>query len=120
MHLDDFPAPGALVQEVDVLRHDRLDEAEPLELGERQVSGVRLGLDEHRHARLVEAPHLDRVAAERVDRAVLERVEARPEAGRRAEVGDAALCADARPRQDDAGLPLPDQLGELHAQPLPA
>ncbi len=44
MHLDDVPRAGALVEEVDVLRHDRLHEPAALQLGERQVRGIRLGL----------------------------------------------------------------------------
>ena len=39
-------AAGARVQRVDVLRDDRLDEPAPLELREREVRRVRLGVEE--------------------------------------------------------------------------
>src|SRR6266516_7555349 len=113
VHLHDGLASGPLVQEIDVLRDDGLDEAEPLELREGGVSGIRLSLRQRHDARLVEAPDLERVAPERFDRAILERVERRPEPGRRAEVRDAALRAHACPREDDARSPLPNQLRKL-------
>src|SRR5438093_1623092 len=80
---------------------------------------VRLRLGQHGDTRLVEAPDLARVAAKRLQRRVLERVEARPKASARAEVRNAALGADARAGQDDAGLPPPDQLGELQREHPP-
>ena len=60
----------------------------------------------------VEVPDLRRVAPEGVDGRVLHRVVLRPDAGRRAEVGDAALRGDAGSGQDDARLRLYDQPGE--------
>ena len=52
------------------------------------------------------------VAAERLQRGDLERVDLRPDAGRRAEVGDAALGRDPCAREDDARLPLSQQRGQ--------
>jgi len=99
VHLDHLAATGQLVQAVDVLRHNRRHEPPPLELGQRAVRGVRLRRREHPQPLGVEVPDLDRVAPEGVDGRVLHRVVARPDAGGRAEVRDAAVGADARPRE---------------------
>jgi hypothetical protein len=112
VHLDHLAAAGARVEQVDVLRHDRPHEPRPLEPRQREMRVVRLGLGQHREARRVEAPHLLGIAAERVDRAVLERVELRPQAGRRAEVGHAALGRHTGAAQDDARLPVADEVSE--------
>ena len=113
MHLDDVPRAGALVQQVDVLRDDRPDEPAPLELGERHVRRVRLGLAEHGEARRVEAPDLLGVAPEGAERRVLARVELGPHPRGGAEVRDAALGGDARAGEDDAGLVLADEPRQL-------
>src|SRR4030095_5089918 len=102
-------APRAHVQQIDVLRDNRLDQAVLLQLRERDMRRIRLGGGEHRYGRLLEAQDLDRVAPEGLDRAELERVELRPEPGRGAEVRDAALGRDAGAGEHHARLPLPDQ-----------
>ena len=91
MHLDDVLGAGALVQQVDVLCDDRLHEPEPLELGEREVRGVRLDGGEHGEARRVEAPDLLRIAPEGAHGRVLPRVDLGPHSRRGTEVGNAAL-----------------------------
>ena len=110
MHLDERLGACTLVQPVDVLRDHRAHPAAALELGEREVPVVRLRLRERVEALPVELPDLDGIGEERVDRRVLHRVVLRPEARGRAEVRDAGLRADARSRQDDARLPLADEL----------
>ena len=94
---------GALVQLVDVLRHERVQLAAPLERDERAVAGVRLGAP----GRRVEArapgrpPHLGfgEVVLDR--RLLLGRRVLRPHAARPAEVGDAGLGRDAGAGEDD-------------------
>ncbi|CAN5825501.1 hypothetical protein BH20ACT14_BH20ACT14_05590 [soil metagenome] len=46
VHLDHVAAPGPAVQCVDVLRDDRRHETTPLELREREMTRVRLCLEE--------------------------------------------------------------------------
>ena len=64
MHLDDLAAPRACVEQVDVLRDDRLDETAPLELREGVVRVVRLGPGQHLDPQRVEAPDLLRIGVE--------------------------------------------------------
>jgi hypothetical protein len=113
VHLDDLLRAGPLVERVDVLCDDGCHEAAPLELGERQVRGVRARVREGAQAAGVEVPDRLRVAEERVDRRHLHRVVLGPDAGRRAEVGDPAFRADPGPGEDDARLPLTNEVGEL-------
>ena len=92
-----------------------------LELRERVMGCVGLGARQHLDSGRVEAPDLLRVALERAQRRVLHRVDLRPDPGRRAEVRDPALGADAGAGQDDARLPLADQRCEVGgAQPKSA
>ena len=79
VHLDDVSASRPAVQRVDVLGHDRLDEAPPLELGEREVPRVRLRGEQRADPAPVEAPHALGIATERLDRGDLERVDLRPD-----------------------------------------
>ena len=58
-------------------------------------------------------PDALRVAPEGVDRGHLGRVDLLPDAGRGAEVGQAALGVIPAPVEDDARLPLTDEIGEL-------
>ena len=112
MHLDDVPAPGACVEQVDVLRDDRAHEPAALELRERAMRIVRLGSGQHVDPLRVEAPDLLRVLAEGAERRVLHRVDLGPDPGRRAEVRDAALGRHAGAGEDDARLAGRDQLGK--------
>ena len=105
VYLDHVPRAGELVERVDVLRHERAQKPAPLELGEREVRRVGLGVRQHAQPEPVELPHLAWVALERVDRRVLHRVVLRPDPGRRAEVRDPALGRDPCPRQCDGRLP---------------
>ena len=113
MHLDDLAAPRTLVQEVDVLGHDRADVAESLELGQGHV---RRRSARRRRASRSEARRTPRPCAgsraERLDRAVLERIELRPQPRGGAEVGDPALGRDARAGENERGPALPEQLGQ--------
>ena len=88
MHLDDVLAAGARVQRVDVLRDDRLDEPAALELRERDVCRVRLGVAKDVDPLTVEAPDARRIAPERLDGRDLERIDLGPDPRRRAEVRD--------------------------------
>jgi hypothetical protein len=99
------------MQRVDVLGDDRADEAALLELGERSVAGVRLGVEQHAQPLSVEAPDALGVAAKGVDGRDLERVDVGPDPGRRTEVRDPALGRDAGSREDDARLALADESG---------
>ena len=112
MHLDHLPRTGALMQAVDVLGDDSTHEPAPLELGEREMAGVRLGLRERLEPKRVELPHLPRVAPKRVDRCVLHRVVLSPDPGRRAKIRDAALGRDPSAGQHHARLARADQLCE--------
>ena len=67
VHLDDIPAPGPRVQQVDVLRNDRLHETQALERRDRLVCRVRLRVQEHVDALAVEAPDALGIALERLD-----------------------------------------------------
>ena len=86
VHLDDVARAGALVQAVDVLRDHRADPASLLELGERAVPVVRLGLAERIEPKRIELPDPRGIAAERLDVRDLHRVVPRPDASGRAEV----------------------------------
>ena len=90
---------------VGVLRDEELELSEPLELGEREVGGV--GADPARE----DAPPRGRQAG----------VSPRPHALGAAEVGDAGVGADARPREGDDALaldnPPSDSLDLLVGQP---
>src|SRR5262249_53855075 len=120
VHLDHLLRTGPLVQPVDVLGHDRLNQATPLELRQREMTGVRLGVGEDAHPQRVELPDLVGVAPERVDGRVLHRVVLRPDSAAGPEVGNAALGADPRAGQDDARLALAQQLDELaHRRRVP-
>ena len=112
MHLDDGAAPGALVEQVDVLRHDGRQQAAALELRESRVRRIGLSLGEHGEARRVEAPHLGGIPTEGAHRCVLERVELGPDPGRRAKVRNAALGGDAGTGEGDARLVVADQGGQ--------
>src|SRR5205807_6095412 len=89
-----------------------MDEPAALELGQGEMSRVRLGVGEHREPRRVEAPDLLGIGPEGRDRAILERVEGRPDAGRRAKVRDARLGRDTGAGEDDARLRATDQFSE--------
>jgi hypothetical protein len=112
VHLHELARAGALVQEVDVLRDDGAHEAARLELRQCAMRVVRLGLSERAVAQRVEGPDLFRIGVESVDRRVLHRVVLRPDSGRRAEVGNAALGRHASAGEDDARLADPDQRRE--------
>ena len=56
MHLDHLAASRARVQRVDVLGDHRVHEPTPLELGEREVAGVRLGGEQRVDPCPVETP----------------------------------------------------------------
>ena len=109
MHLDDVPAAGARVQQVDVLRDHRLDETALLELCEREVRRVRLRVTQHVDALAIEAPDASRVAPERLDRRDLERIDLGPDPGVGAEVRDPRLRRHARAGEHDARLPVADE-----------
>src|SRR5262245_59298191 len=100
------------MQTVDVLCHDRLQEPARLQLRKRKVGRVRPGLREHVESERVELPDALRVAAERVDRCDLVGIEALPDPGRAPKVRNAALRADPRARERDAGLIRLDEVGE--------
>ncbi len=109
VHLDDLAAPRSAMQHVDVLSQDRPDETAPLELGEREMAGVRLGGQERVDPSAVEPPDTLGIALERSDRRYFEGIDLDPDSRRRAEVGDTALGRDAGPGQHDAWLPLDDE-----------
>src|SRR6185503_8131918 len=79
-------------------------EPAPLELRDREMSGVRAGLAKHVEAQAVELPHAFRALAEAVDAGDDIWVVVRPDPLGAAEVGDPALRADAGARQHDARL----------------
>ena len=97
MHLDHILAAGASVQRVDVLGDDRPDEPAPLELGERQVRGVRLGGAEQIDPLAVEAPDTGRIASERVDGGDLEGIDVGPDSRGGAKVRDPGLVLTPAP-----------------------
>ena len=68
MHLDHLAGAGALVEEVDVLRHHRGHEPPPLEFRERPMPGVRLCLGQDAEPTRVEVPDLLGIAPEGPDR----------------------------------------------------
>ena len=98
VHLDHVAASGALVQPVDVLRHDGLEEPEPLELGERRVNAVRLGLGRasrtaaHRSAR----PSRGRAETPRASRTRAGRTRPRSRSGSESP-GSRSRCSRPRP-----------------------
>ena len=108
MQRDDRRAAGALVEPVDVLRDDA-HLAVRLEGGQQAVALVRLGVAHPRPALVGPGP----VAAAVVDRADELGVEhrRRPHRRRPAVVGDAAVGARARARQDGPGA-AGEQVGD--------
>ncbi len=109
MHLDDVLASRTRVEQVDVLRHHRLDEPAPLELRECLVRCVRLRVAKHVEPLAIEAPHALGIPLERAERRNLEGIDLRPDSGFGAEVGDPRLRRDAGTREHDARLPLADE-----------
>ena len=99
------------MEHVDVLGHDGLDETASLELRQRLVRRVRLGVPKHVDPLAVEGPYALGIAPERLDRGHLERIDLRPDPGRGAEVGYAGLRGDPRTREHDARLALADEGG---------
>ena len=97
MDLDHLLGAGLAVKAIDVLRDDRIEQATPLELGQRLVRRVRLLVGQVMEARAVEVPEALRVAVEGVHRGDRHRIDLRPQplAGR-AEVGDAGGHRDPR------------------------
>ncbi len=112
MHLDHVAASGARMERVDVLGDDCLDEPAPLELGQAQVTGVRLGREQQVDTRAVELPHATRIGEKRLDGRDLERIDVLPDPALRPEVGDAALRRDTGSREDDAWLSLAKRGGQ--------
>ena len=109
MHLDDVLAPRTRVEQVDVLRHDRLDETASFELGERVVRRVRPSVTKHVNPFTVEGPYALGIAPESLDRGHLKRIDLRPDSGRGAEVGYAGLRGDPSTGEHDARLALADE-----------
>src|SRR5205823_10639049 len=78
-NLDDVTRPRAPVKPVDVLRHDRPDPALLLQLRERAVPAVWLGLGERVEPERVELPDPRGIAPKRIDVRDLEGVVTRPD-----------------------------------------
>ena len=114
VELEHAAAAGQLVQSVDVLRDDAADAAGRFPMGKHAVAGVGLGRAELAvHLGFLPPVFVPGVGAfeELVEK---DRAIPGPHAARRAEVGDAALGADAGAGQDDGrsrrGQPMGDAL----------
>ncbi len=113
MEFEHAAAAGELMEAIDVLRDNAADAAGGFPLGKCEVANVRLGGRELGVHFALLAPVL--VAAVgtfhefvEVDGAIL-----RPDATGRAEVGDAALGADARAGEDDGGIGVGEPVRDL-------
>ncbi len=117
VQLERLAAAGRPVQPVDVLGEDAVHEAQPLELGDREMAVVRMCLGHAGEAFRVEAPELLGLSAPHVDVRELLEVPVGPEAAAAAVVGEPALRRDAGPGEDKRTAGGAEELGE---EPQPA
>ena len=105
--------PGRAVEPVDVLGQHAPNEAEALELGDREVAGDSAApVRGARDALAVEPPELLRLAPPRFDVGELLEAPRPPETVAAAVVGEAALGRDAGAREDERMASIAEQLGE--------
>src|ERR1700737_599309 len=107
VQLDDVATAGLLMQAVGVLRDDSAQLAAMLEVHQRPMGGIRLGVG----APVIEAvgPVLSRIFPKRVDVGDLVGIELGPEPALTAKVWDATLHRDPRTSERDGGSRRPQQ-----------
>ena len=118
MELQRLAAARGTVEAVDVLGQNATDEAEPLELGDREVPGVRLCLRERGEPLGVELPELLRLAPPQLDARELLEAPVPPEAVDAAVIGKPALGRDAGAREDERVAGLDEQLRQQVELPV--
>ena len=111
MHLDHFTAPGACMQDVDVLRDDRPHEAPSLELGKRSWAAFGSASRSTVDPLAIEGPDAHGVTPECLDGRNFERIDIGPDPACGAEIRDSALGADPGAGQHHARLPLANESG---------
>src|SRR2546423_2072332 len=107
VQLDDLPTAGLLMQAVGVLRDDGAQVATRLEVHERSMGGIRLGV----RAPVLEAvsPVLGGIPTECIDVRDFVGIEFGPEPALAPKVGDATLDRDPRPGKRDGRACRPQQ-----------